>query len=221
MAPVLSKMLKVDSVPYKLWTNEERMFCEKVFTLNKSTTKHIIAGYEAQNFTPIVKICDRVSGVYITIKKENFQAFVCVIESILSGTYTLERGVVVKTGDSSGIKVNMVRAKVWKLSQIDLPHACVLIHENSLKTLLRIDRIILSHLNRYASTSFENFFNELARDTVDMILDEIVEYLYTKTTVFPRDSVETQIITDLICNIDSYSKLSKFADGFYYRTTLK
>lgn len=49
MAPPPLKMAKSDASASttQLWTSEKRMFGEKIFYLNKSTTKYVIVGYEA------------------------------------------------------------------------------------------------------------------------------------------------------------------------------
>lgn len=223
MAPIQSKFVDTDStatvvVPGKLWTNEERMFCEKLFYLNKSTTKHLIAGYDALNFEPLVRICDRVTGSYITLRKEHFTDFIGLIDSILNNTYIVERGIVRRPGDASGINVKIMGRKTWKLSQVDLPHAVIIVHENSLKVVLRIARLVMDHLSRHDAQSFDSFIRGVTLDTPDLPLDELVERLYSRLETYHPDSTEHTIISDLICNIESYSKLSKFGDAFYCRT---
>lgn len=51
----------------KMWTNEGRMFDERIIYLNKSTSKFVIIGVDIITFEPTMKICDRATGLFFTI----------------------------------------------------------------------------------------------------------------------------------------------------------
>ncbi len=204
-----------DIQPCKLWTNEERMFGEKVFYLNKSTTKHLIVGLEPNNFKGLVKICDRVTGKHITIIRENFSTFIRVIDSILTTSYTLENGHVRKTGDNSGIKFGVISDGIWKLSEVDNPRASIFMHRTTFHALLRIDELVTRRLLFLESMGLEKFIEMLTAETIDLTEDQIIPYLYTKIDKFLVDSMEYQFIADFIVNVEAYSKVGKFARDFY------
>jgi len=51
--------------------------------------------------------------------------------------------------------------------------------------------------------------------------NEIIEELYDQTNKYSTTCAEYQIISDLIANIESYSRLSEFGEGFYFRCNYK
>lgn len=219
MAPTPSKMAKIDG---KLWINEDRLFMEKVFYLNKSTTKYLIVGNEASNFESVVKICDRATGTYITVKKENFPSFMRVVASILAHQYSLESGVIPGSGDISRIKFSHTSNGIWKLTHVDLPHSSILIHQTSFQTLERISRLAIARLlSPYESEICKEVIEDLRSRTFGQTKHEIVEELYSELTNYTSTCYEHQVITDLIANIESYVRLSTFAEGFYFRSHYK
>lgn len=221
MSPPERKMAKIEPSTGKLWTSEERMFGEKIFYLNKSTTKHVIVGFEPKNLDPVVKICDRVTGNNITIKKMNFPEFTRVAVSILQGTYTLENGFIKNASDLCGIKFKSSSNGIWELAPVDLKFSSILIHHSSFKTLLRIERLILKELMYADSAFYLSYIEELRENSIEMDINEIFEYLYEQTTKFTTKCMEYQILSDLICNFDSYSKLNEFGSNFFYRNSYK
>jgi len=51
--------------------------------------------------------------------------------------------------------------------------------------------------------------------------NEIIEELYDQTNKYSTTCAEYQIISDLIANIESYSRLSELSEGFYFRCNYK
>lgn len=219
MAARPSKMTKIEG---KLWTSEDRFFMEKVFHLNKSTTKYLIVGNEPNSYEPAARICDRVTGTYITVKKENFPDFMHIIGAILTHQYTLDNGILRGSGDISGVKFRHVTPGIWKLCQVDLPHASINIHESSLGTLVRISRLIVTRLlSNVESEICMEVIENVTKNTFGMDQNEIIEELYSEITKYSPTCYEHQILTDLITNVESYARLGKFGEGFYLRSSNK
>lgn len=208
MAPTPCKMAKAETGnhPGKLWTREERMFDEKFFFLNKSTTKYVITGLDARFFEPVVKICDRVTGSHITIKKQDFVAFTQIISSILNGTYKLERGFIEESTQLYGIKVYSVTNDIWKFIQADKNYASVLIHKSSLKVFSQVQQLILDRTMSADTTGYLSFIKQL-RIITDTLEDPstITEFLYERLATFTPGCIEYQVLFDLICNDELYS----------------
>lgn len=221
MAPTASKMGRIESSAGKLWTSEERMFGEKMFYLNKSTTKHVIVGLSPPSFDAVVKLCDRVTGTNITIKKLDFPQFVRVVVSIQSGIYNLEKLFITGASDLCGITFRNICAGIWELTPIDLEYSSILIHETTLKTLLRIERLIIAQLMNDDLDVYRPYIEELRENTIEMDANQIIEYLYSQTSKYTTRCMEYQIISDLICNMESYSKLNEFGSGFFFRSSYK
>lgn len=219
MAPTPSKMARIGG---KLWTNEDRFFMEKVFYLNKSTTKYLIVGNDANTYEPTVRICDRATGTYITIKKENFADFMHIVDLVLTHQYMLDNGVLRISADLSGIKFSHVTPGIWQLSQVDLPHSSISIHETSFVTLVRIARLINARLlSNVESEVCTEVIENVTRDTFGMDQNEIIEELYSELNKYSPTCYEHQILSDLIVNVESYTRLGKFAEGFYRRSAYK
>lgn len=206
MAPTQSKMAKVETG--KLWTHEERMINEKFFYLNKSTTKYIIVGLEIKTLEPVVKICDRVTGCYITIFKENFAEFTRIVASILAGTYRLERGFIDESILLCGISVYSISTDIWKFSQ-SMDYASVLIHKSSLKAFMRVAAYIQTRIMAADTAGYLLYIKELREDTVGLDLNDesILEDLYGRIEGYGDHTIEHQLLLDLISNRDLFVDL--------------
>lgn len=208
MAPIPSKMTKVETGihPGKLWTREERMIDEKFFYLNKSTTKYAIVGLEPEFLEPIVRICDRVTGSHISIKKENFGEFTRIVSSILNDTYKLERGFIEGSTLLCGIRFYCVTKDIWKITQADIDHVSVLIHKASFMSFMGIAEFIQRRITTADTTGYLAFIKELRLNTFDLNLDDsvILTYLRKKIEKFDPGCIEYQLLLDLICYQDLF-----------------
>lgn len=221
MALTQNKMEKNVSPVGKLWANEERMFGEKFFYLNKSTTKYVIGGHDPRTLEPMVRICDRVTGSHITIARNDFGAFMMVVKSIVFHSYKLDRGFIEGAGPLCGIKVSSVNSDIWKLTQVDLEHANILIHKSSFKTLLRIERLIEKHLNTHTPASYLEVINDVRQKAFGMDEAELYEYMYDMINIHTTESIVHQVLSDLISNRESYISKKEFCEGLYSRNSYK
>lgn len=219
MAPRPTKMVKTKH-SCKSWSHEDRLFGEKVFYLNKSTTKYVNIGLDPESLSPLVRICDRVSGCYITIKKKNFNEFTRIISSIINYSCKLDRGYIKRSALLCGIKFCAMGKNIWKLTQVGLDYATVHIHEANFRTYLRIAPLISVHLDEYDPVAYNQYIEELRCEIGEKSEDEIIKYLYEQLTKFKSGQTEHQVLTDLICNQESYMDLEKFNAEFYNRNTL-
>lgn len=226
MAPTQSKMAKLSSTQDKvstntqagkLWNHEPRMFGEKFFYLNKSTTKYGITGLDAELFEPVFRICDRATGCFITIKQTNFDEFARIVSSIVDGTYALERSFIKNSGSLSGIKFYSQGNDIWKLCQTNGNHSTVLMHRSSFKTFARMEQLIRGQITALEPGAYLKYIEELRVNTEGMDEAEIFGYLNGMTSTLKEGTVEYQVIFDLISNRDSYIDLTQFSVGFYSR----
>jgi len=196
----------------KLWTHEPRMWAEKFFYLNKSTTKYVIVGLEPETFRPLVRICDRVTGKYISIPQAQFEAFHKVIAKIINGTYTLNGGYI--EGEEvadSGMKFASTANGIWRIADA---LTSIQIHSSSLKSFLRTIGLIRHHIVTYNHPDFAGFVDQIRFDTKDLTPPEADTYLYdtlenTTKKVFEEKFVKEiwlQVIFDLICNNEYYTQ---------------
>lgn len=190
------------------------MFGEKFFYLNKSTTKYVITGLEPEFLEPVVKICDRVSGSYISIKKDNWGEFIRIVAAIIDSSYRLENGFIDGSVQLCGVKFYCSGGEIWKLTQ---EHTTLLIHKSSFKSFMRIVKLIILHLSNTDTASYASFIAEIRQNAMEMTDGDILGYLYDRIKVFGPGSVEYQVLFDLICNRDSYMGLKKFDAEFYNR----
>lgn len=217
MANVQSKMAHVPVS--KLWTHERRLFLEKFFYLNKSTTKYMIVGIDPETFEHRVRICDRVSGCNISIPKENFFEFVRVIDSVLTNSYSLERGVITTAGPLCGIKFHCHTGEIWKLTPIPpgAAYTSLLIHISSFKTILQIAPIIMAILNEAEVGKLcAQMINDIRADTVGMTEAETMSYLTNSLEKFLPGCIGFDLTANLICNKDSYVDVPTFREEFYH-----
>lgn len=203
----------------KLWNHEPRMFAEKFFYLNKSTTKYGIVGIDAELFVPVLRICDRATGSYITIKRDNFDAFTQLVASVVDGTYSLERSFIKNSGADSGIKFYSQGNDIWKLCQTNGNHNSVLMHKNSFKTFIRGAKIIRLRITNLDPVPFLKYIDVLRENTIGLEETAILDYLNGLIDTLPPRGLEYQVIFDLIFNRDSYFELERFSSGFYNRNT--
>lgn len=213
-----SKMAKTEQSG-KLWCHEERLFGEKTFYLNKSTSKYVNIGLHPESLEPRIRICDRVSGSHISIKRENLDEFVRIITSILDYSYKLDQGFIEGSGLLCGIKFYAMGNRIWKLTQVGLDFASVLIHQSSFKTYLRIARLISLNIDWYDTATYNRYIEELRTAIGELGPEEIIQYLYDQLPKFTSGDVEFQVLADLISNQESYMDLKKFNVEFYNRNT--
>lgn len=224
MAPTPSKMAKLadkQQSQIKLWTHEDRMFNERFFYLNKSTTKYVIVGHDARTLEALVRICDRATGSYITITKMNFQPFMLCVRSLMEGTYSMGRGCIEGTGPLCGIKFSSVTSDIWKLSQVDLNHANVLIHKSTFNTLMRIEELITMRITDYTPSEYLEVIETIRQNCLGMDEAEIFKHLYEAIKKYQPGDIAYRIHSDLICNRDSNITLTVFCEGFYSRNNYK
>lgn len=193
----------------ELWTHEKRLFGEKIFYLNESTTKYVITGLTPKSFETIVRICDRATGSHISIEAENWTEFVRVVSSIIDVSYSLDPG---STTVRCGVRFYFMGNGVWRLTES--LHS-IIIHENSLKTFMRIAKLISLHLKEYDIEDYKSSIEAIRKDTAGMTDGEILEYLYDHIVAFHEGNTGYQLRSDLICNRDM--GLTKFNLEFYNR----
>lgn len=125
-----SNKRSINHFMHKLWTHEARMFAEKTFYLNKSTTKYIIIGNDVETFEAAVKICDRTTGSHITISR-----FWNITEFFISV------GKLIKTGeiqfDDTVVDVEKLPGEMWKFTQ-KIGYGSIVLHKISLQNLIPI-----------------------------------------------------------------------------------
>lgn len=206
MAAIPSKIAKT-SPPTKqgnkLWTHEDRMFDEKIFYLNKTASKYVITGLEAEYLQPVVKICDRVTGCHISIKKADFTPFTQIVSSILNGTYNMEKRRIVETIKLCNIEFECVTNNIWKLSGEEGINV-VFIHTSSLNAFMDIEKLLLDRIMGADTAGYLTFISKLCTDTDDMNKSTLATYLYEQLGKFAPDCLEYNVLADFICNSDLY-----------------
>lgn len=201
----------------KLWTHEPRIFAEKIFYLNKSTTKYIITGIDPVQLYQLVRICDRATGSFITIKQTDFDEFARLASSVLNSTYTLSEGYIENSSTLSGIKFCYLGSDIWKLWQVDLNYASIIMHKSSFGTFARLEKLIRGRIMTANTTGYLNAMAAITNHTEGMDEAEILAFLDEKITTFDEYSIEHQVISDLICNRESYIEIAHMRDTFYNR----
>lgn len=197
----------------KLWKYENRMFMERILYLNNTTTKYIIVGIHPVNFEHRVRICDRTTGCHISVEKENFNAFLHVVKSVIEKTYKLVRGIITSPDPVCGVKFHCYTSEIWKLSLVNKPYTSVFVDISGFKTLLRIEPIILKLLGETEDGKLCcETIKEIAEATFDMTEDESMAYLKTRLEQLDPQCIEFMVIADLITNKDSYINISSFRD---------
>lgn len=183
-----------------LWTNEVRMLGEKFYYLNKSTTKYVIVGLDHRSIRPIVRVCDRATGRYISINQSALESFVSVISAIVSGSYTLNCGCIVKSEPQiERMEFASIGNSIWQISDGSIEFACLQIHVTSLKNLVRIMDVIRWQIGLYDCDAFGSLIGDLKLKINGMTDSEIDSFLHNELKQHQNGYTEHQVLSDLIC----------------------
>lgn len=140
-----SKKFKAAGNQNKLWTHDARMINEKFIYLNKSTTKYVIIGNDAETFLEGVKICDRTNGSHITFR-------------YLPGFKEIVDGIITKGEQNpdleSKVGVNFMKLSdgIWKIKE-ENGFGTIVLQKISLENFLYCYEILYNHwFNRWNSS---------------------------------------------------------------------
>lgn len=204
MAPP-AKKCKIDQG--SLWSHEDRMLGEKFFYLNKSTTKYAIVGLDHRTIRPIVKLCDRATGRYISIKHSALESFASVLSAIITGSYTLTYGHIDNIDPLlEDLKFASMGNCIWRIASAHDKASSLQIHISSLKNLVRIMDVIRCQIGLYNCDVFATMIDNLKLQIKDMPDDEIDAFLLKELKQPQNGFAEHQVLSDLICYRDMFAR---------------
>lgn len=185
-----------------LYVHEGRMFDEKIYFLNKSTTKFVIVGIEPVNLKPSVCICDRVNGFYITIDGEMIGYFFRKLKAVLSGMVDTD------TYQDCGITIKKKGSNYWFMNG----DYGVVLHEISVQNLSFIGPILTAAVVKRADESddYESIINSFKDTTELMSCDAILFWWRSKLDDIVTHTKPYNILVDLIVNSAYLKKLQKY-----------
>jgi len=218
MAPSQSKMAKkANTSSYLVFGHEPRMFNEKIIYLQKTTTKYVIVGLDMESFEPIVRICDRSSGDFVSIKlNDDYDDFARNVHMVVKGTYELDGHCIKGAAENCGIKFELLGNNVWRLNSV-AESTSIVAHKSTLKNFLRLYHIILRILMTLDAEGYQKYINQLRDATEDMNEAEISAYLDKKIAKCIIRSTEYAVLLDVICNRDSLLDYKEYNEEFYNR----
>lgn len=113
-----------------------------------------------------------------------------------------------------GVVFQPVSENVWKLSATD-DHGSILIHRTSLKTYIRVAKLIYSLVMNSRTLDFMEYVRALTERVEGMEHEEIFTFLYGQLKDRKQDTVEYQALCDLICNLNLFAVLTKKKCSFF------
>lgn len=194
----------------KLWTHETRMFLEKFFYLNKSTTKYAITGVDAVTFETSMRICDRATGCNITVGASQFTNFIHNIECLLLETYTEQNK------SYCGHSFTKIMNGVWKITSLQ-SYGSLVIQTVSLENLIRGKNIILQEMMACDGRVVSDYINLLRTKSFDVKTSAMLHFLEEERKLESWGSTRHQIICDLIIKNQSFMTLAEYDEGFMRR----
>lgn len=187
------------------------MFGEKIIFLNKSTTKFIIIGIDPTTFQTTMRICDRMTGSFITLAtRERVFAFMSIVEALVN-----DEKISTDDAEKSGVKVNALSDTVWKITG-EFDYLGVSLHKISLVNLLNIKPCIQHELlRRIYSGAYKKYVDKLREDVASLKLygrltwDHLHNLLQTSRGV--GDEVKYIVVFDLISCRDYFKAIPEYA----------
>lgn len=181
----------------KLRTYEPRMFDERVFYLNKSTTKYIIIGIDRQIFTSHLRICDRVTGTFITIQMEKFKNFILHLKNEISGMYA---GFVEDGYSFCGIHIAQVGfSDTWKLYSVNKRPEILFMRRDSLEKIISFESIISREMLQHDGVYYRDTVASLREETGDLTESELFDHLIAECGKEEYGSKRYHVLRDLVC----------------------
>lgn len=217
---------KKPKIETRMWTSEGRMFQEKVFYLNKSTTKYAIVGVHPTELRPKMKICDRASGAHILINMFEFVYFIRHIKCAMNPDP--EDDGTDDTGES-GVSIQPVSKNVWKITTNSNGFGLAM-HRISLEKLLEIEGWIFNEMKeRLRGDDYADALEAIRKATTGFNEGQILDFLNgvklkgireSMKSILPRqDNYELcyDIACDLMCNREYFLTLAEYDEGFFRR----
>lgn len=202
-----SSLKNTKNVQGNLWTHEDRMYAEKFFYLNKSSTKYAIVGLDTHTVKPVLRICDRATGRHISIIHTGLEPFIMVLANIVNCTYTLRRGLIENIDDQIAcMKFECIGNGIWRISDGHTEYSNLQIHTSTIKNLLRIMELIRLHMGHYNTEAFGSMIEGLYSKLKPMKDTEIDSFLYEEFKKPTNGYMEHQALADLICYRDYFKR---------------
>lgn len=216
---IQSKIIKMGASAKnaKIWNYEGRLFCEKFFYLNKSTTKYVSFGLEPEYFVPVMRICDRITGNFITMQTADFFDFAGFLRGILDGTNKLNNIPIEHAAEFCHVSFRMTYPDVWILMGTR-DQSSIALHKSSMVSFVRILPLINESLQGFADggTCLE-ILDEIRTATAGMNEEGIFGYLYEQVVAASPADIKYQLMYDLIRNRDSLMAFESYNKDFYKR----
>lgn len=186
----------------KLWTIAPRMFDERVFYLNKSSTKYIIIGIDRHTFSSYLRICDSVTGNYMTLEMAKFKNFILHLKNEISETEPYSK--IVEDGYSfCGIHFEQVGfSDTWKLYSVIKPEM-LFMRRASLEKIISIECIISRDMLHHDGVYYRDTVATLCGETGDLTESELMVHLIAECAQAEYGSKRYHVLRDLICNRES------------------
>jgi hypothetical protein len=187
----------------KLWRSEGRLFNECFIYLNKSTTKYLIIGTDPVTFGTLIYFCDRSTGNYVTIKKDEFDAFTQHVKNIL---YDGPKHDTIQVCDANFTHFS---ENIWKLQNKNKPGS-ILVHKKTFENFMRIEHLILREVISRDGGTVDRMITTMTVETECMSKNEFWNYIHEEWAESTYGSQKYQILSDLICKSDSFITLPMY-----------
>lgn len=191
-----------------LYVREGRMFVEKFYFLNKSTTKYVIVGMDPESCQPLVRICDRSSGFHVSIPGREFDSFAQQFGGKFNGLFDSN-----KFRDST-VNVQKKNNFYW-ITEItdDEGEKTVILHVISATNLENISTILCDIVAEYQKDCVE--YGYIIKDIMAKPMDPDFDAVANLKEFLDEEAVHSKkynILADLIIHADYFSTLQKFKE---------
>lgn len=194
-----------------LWDCEGRLFGEKFFFLNKSTTKYVIIGIDPVTFETTLRICDRVTGSHVTITRTNFIHFIDHLRAGISGRnndgdrYTLH----------STLREISIR-NIDDLCYLSTDSGTVCLDIISVNNLLRISRFLFFEMMWYTDCKrdYKFFVTELCVKAANLNPEHTLKFL-EDSLGGRKFGIEAVVLFNLVAHVDYFITLPFYKEKLF------
>jgi hypothetical protein len=196
-----------------LWTREGRLFIERFYFLNKSTTKYVIIGIDPVTFEVLIRICDRVTGSHVTITHNNFGNFITHLKSHACGRNNPGMAYSLDASELKEITIKNIHDLYWLSTGTDTVGLHFICVDNLIYIAKHLGMIMKEYT--FVNRLYKEYINHLCAKTANMNNHQTLDFLFDELDNCRGQLINGHLLMDLVAHADYFITLPFYKEKLF------